>query len=190
MANIDAPMGLRPIRHLDGSPWNGKVEKFVVPASDTTALFVGDPVMLLSGADANGVPYVKKATAGAKLVGVVTAVDYNDENLNERYRLASTERTVSVCTGPDVVYEVQEDSDGGALVAADVWKFADLTAVAGNTVTGISAVELDSNTKALTTAQVRILRLLERPDNEIGTNASWEVIINESEFKANVLASV
>lgn len=190
MANVDAPMGLRPVRHLDGSPYNGKVEPFIVPAADATALFVGDPVMLLAGASADGIPYVKKATAGVKLVGVCTSVNYNDENLNDRYRLASNERLVFVCTGADVIYEVQEDSDTSTLAAADVWKFADLTAVAGNTSTGISNVELDSNTAVSTTAQVRILRLSQRPDNVIGTNAKWEVIINESEFKANVLASV
>lgn len=189
MANVDAPSGLRPVRHLDGSPYNGKVEPFIVPAADVTALFVGDPVMILAGGSASGLPYVKKATAGAKLVGVCTSVNYNDENLNERYRLASDEKLVFVCTGADVIYEVQEDSDTSTLAAADIWKFADLTAVAGNTITGISKVELDSDSAVLTTAQVRILRLSDRPDNIIGANAKWEVIINESEFKANVLAT-
>ncbi len=189
MANTDNPFGLRPKRHIDGSPYNGQVETFVVPASDAAALFVGDPVMFLAGASAEGIPYVKKATAGAKLAGVCTSVDFNPEDLNERYRLASEYRTVKVCVAPDVVYEVQEDSVGGALAATDVWKFADLTAIAGNTTSGYSNVELDSSSAVTTTAQVRVLRLSARPNNEIGANAKWEVIINESEFKGNVLAT-
>jgi len=189
MANRDNAFGLRPVRHLDGSPFNGKVEAFVVPATDATALFVGDPVMILAGANADGIPYVKKATAGAKLVGVVNSIDFDRDDLNKRYRLASEERIVYVSTGTDVIYEVQEDSDTATLAAADVWKFADLTAVAGDTTSGYSKVEIDSDSAVTTTAQVRILRLSQRPNNEIGANAKWEVIINESEFKGNVLAT-
>jgi hypothetical protein len=174
---------------LDGSPFNGKVEAFVVPATDTTALFVGDPVMILAGANAAGIPYAKKATAGVKLVGVCTSVDFDRDDLNKRYRLADEERLIFVSTGTDVIYEVQEDSAVATLAAADVWKFADLTAVAGDTTSGTSNVELDSDSAVGTTAQVRILRLRQVPDNEIGANAVWEVIINESEFKANVLAT-
>lgn len=189
MANVDNAFGLRPVRHLDGSPYNGKVEAFIVPATDNAALFVGDPVMILAGANAAGIPYAKKATVGAKLMGVCTSVDFDRDDLNKRFRLADEERLIFVSTGADVIYEAQEDSAVSTLAAADVWKFADLTAIAGDTPSGTSKVEIDSNTAVVTTAQVRILRLAQNPDNEIGDNAVWEVIINESEFKANVLAT-
>jgi hypothetical protein len=43
----------------------------------------------------------------------------------------------------------------------------------------MSGVELDSSTAATTaTLQVKIIRLDQRPDNEIGTNADWIVKIN------------
>lgn len=189
MANTDNPFGLRPKRLLDGSPYDGKVEAFVIPASDATDTFIGDPIMVLAGANADGIPYCKKATAGVKLAGVLTSIDFDRDDLNKRYRIGGEERIVYVCTDPNVIYEVQEDSAVSTLAAADVWKFADLTAVAGNTANGYSNVELDSDSAVATTAQVRILRLSQVANNEIGTNAKWEVIINESEFKANVLAT-
>lgn len=189
MANIDAPNGMKPVRHLDGSSWNQQLEKYIIPATDVTATFVGDPAMTLAGASAAGIPYCKKAAVGAKLLGIIIGFEPEVGKLDVNHRLASTERVALVCVDPSVIYEVQEDSVGGALAAADVMKFADLTAIAGSTQTGNSLVELDSSTKVATTAQVRILRLSQRPDNVIGDNAKWEVIINESEFRANLLAA-
>ena len=45
MANTDAPFGLRPVRHLNGSSWNGQTIRCFIHASYAYALFVGDPVM-------------------------------------------------------------------------------------------------------------------------------------------------
>jgi len=47
MANINAPKGFIPVRHLTGSPWNGQVTPAFVPSSDATAIYVGDAVKLL-----------------------------------------------------------------------------------------------------------------------------------------------
>lgn len=192
MANVDAPMGLRPVQHLDGSPWNGKVQKFIIPASDTTAVGIGDPVKILAGGSADGYPYVTKvATAADLIVGVVVGfVPEGVEDLDNIYRLASTERVALVCNSPDVIYEVQEDSDTVTLAATDIWKFVDFTTSAVSATTGQSTVEIDSSTAVTTTAQARILGLMQRADNEIGTHAKWHVLLNYSPYKADVLATV
>jgi len=44
MANIDAPFGLRPLRHRNGAPYNGAVNPYYI-AGDVAALFIGDPVV-------------------------------------------------------------------------------------------------------------------------------------------------
>lgn len=49
MANIDAPFGLRPIRHKSGAPYNGAVNPYYVASTYATALFIGDPVIRVAG---------------------------------------------------------------------------------------------------------------------------------------------
>src|SRR3972149_4376605 len=44
MANVDKPSGLKPCCHLNGNPWNGKVNIYYHSASDNTAIFRGDLV--------------------------------------------------------------------------------------------------------------------------------------------------
>ena len=44
MANSDAPSGFKPVKHLNGNPWNGKVNVYYIPATDGTATFIGDAV--------------------------------------------------------------------------------------------------------------------------------------------------
>lgn len=183
MANSDNARGLTPVRHGDGSPYTGAANVYSIPASDSTAVYIGDAVKSAGSADADGVPTVAQAAAGDTIRGVVVGVVPDTAN-SLIYRAASTLRKVLVADAPDLVFEIQEDSDGGALAAADVGNNADVVVGTGSTVTGRSAMEIDSSTKNTTSAQLRILRLVPRADNEIGTNAKWEVMINEHELKS------
>ena len=184
MANANAPFGLKPVRQLNGSDLSGATMRCFVPATDSTATFVGDAVKMAGSADANGVPTVTRAGAGDLIAGVVISVEADSDEQGISYRKASTARYVNVCMAPDVICEIQEDSVGGALAAADVGLNADIIyTVAGSTTSGRSGMELDSSDKKTGTAQLRILRLVPREDNAIGDYAVWEVLINEHEFK-------
>jgi hypothetical protein len=46
MANSNAPTGLTPVRYASGAPYNGAANVYFVPASDSTALYIGDPVIM------------------------------------------------------------------------------------------------------------------------------------------------
>ena len=46
MANANKPFGLRPSKTLNGSSTNMQLRKYYVPATDSTAVFIGDPVKL------------------------------------------------------------------------------------------------------------------------------------------------
>lgn len=180
MANANTPFGLRPVRHRNGAPYNGGATRYYVPASDSTALYIGDPVIIAGSADADGVPSVTKATAagGAYVLGSVVAVEPMT-TASTTYRPASTLAYVYVADDPDLVYEIQEDAVGGALAAADVGLNADLVFGSGSTVTGLSGAQLDTSTKATTnTLQLRIHGFVQRADNEIGANAKVLVSIN------------
>lgn len=187
MANTNTPFGLRPVRHINGAPYNGGATRYYVPASDGTALYLGDPVIIAGSADAAGLASVTKATAagGNYMLGPVVAFDPvegagaggRDSTI---YRAASTERYVWVADDPDLVFEVQEDGVGGALAAADVGLNADWIAGTASTVTGLSGAMLDTSTKATTnTLQLRILGFKQSVDNEVGSaNAKVLVSIN------------
>ncbi len=194
MANLNAPRGAIPVGHLDGSPYNGKVNMYLCPAADGTAVFVGDFVKLggtagatgvvVNGQDVEGMPTIAQAAAGDTLVGVVVGFLANQDSLMTKHRVASTNRIALVADAPDLIFEIQEDSVGAATALVDVGENADVVVGAGSATTGLSGMQLDSSTHAAATAQLRILGFVKRPDNAQGTNAKLLVFINEHIYKA------
>jgi hypothetical protein len=190
MANSNAPMGLVPRRYRNGSPWMGAARHYYVPASDATALFIGDPVVIVAGVDPNGFASVTRAGATGRITGVVVGFRPSATIIANGYRAASTAEYVIVADDPDLLFEVQESAatDGAALTAAAMGKNANLIVGTGNTKTRQSAFTLDSTSAATTnTLQVRIVESERRIDNTmIGTNgspgaayANWLVAINQ-----------
>lgn len=181
MANADRPRGLVPVGTLDGSPYCSNNKTFPVDSSNGTAIFVGDIIM--AETDGNVAP----ASAGnTQIIGVCTGIKVDRAvaaTEHPGYLPASTAGNVRVETGPNVIYQIQEDSDTSTLAATDRWANANHIAGAGSTTTGVSAHELDSDTSTSGAAGLRILQLVQRADNAIGANADWLVVINEHAFK-------
>lgn len=193
MANTDTPRGLKPVRYLSGAPYNGAANIYYVPASDSTAIYIGGLVKPGGTADADGVMSVTGNVAtGNAVVGVVVGVDPAlGAGANGRdstvYRVASTARYVYVVDDPNVVFEVQEDAGGGALAVTAVGNTADLTGfTSGDTSTGYSAIEVDTSTATASgdgTEDVLIVGFARRPDNEVGSaNAKVLVRLNNHFF--------
>jgi len=182
MANLNVAFGLKPVRRAHGAPANFNVREYYVPSTDATALFIGDPVILAGSADATlTAPTVTRATAagGNRITGVVVGFRPNDAIIAAGYRAASTNAYVLVTDDPDQLYEIQDDSVGGNLAAADIGLNADLVAGTGNTPTKKSGFMLDTSTKATTnTLQLRIVGLQDRADVEVGANAKVLVRLN------------
>lgn len=191
MPNIDSPFGLRPVRHMMGVPLAATINPYYVDSGDGTALFIGDPVLKVTGgsnsAAINGfpigtLPSVIKAAAGDAdfITGVIVGFMPDPANLDLKHRVASTSRVAYVCDDPFVVFEVQAD---GAVAAASMGLNANLIFThAGNTTTGLSGVELDTTSDgpdADASNQLLILRAVNREDNDTTlTHAKVEVIIN------------
>lgn len=192
MANTDSPFGLIPKMYLNGTPWNGKYNIYYVPSTDNTAIYKGDVVKLAGSASADGIyPDVAQAAAtDTTIVGVAIGFGtspnlmFDIDNLTRNYRAAATAMYVAVVDDPNVIFEAQEDSDGAALAVTDIGNNADIVVAAGNTTTGQSGMEIDSSDVKTATAQLRILRLANRPDNALGDQAKWLVLINEHVFKS------
>lgn len=189
MANADTPFGLRPVGNLVGGYRTGGVKQFSTATGDSTAIYIGDPV-ILSGTsqDINGNTYadVDQAATGDVIVGVVVGVlPVTDESL--RYRAASTQRILLVDTDPNTLFEIQEVSGGTALTTAAIGLNADFVVGSGNTITGLSGVELNNATEATTaTLDLQIVGLVNRPDNAVGEHAKWLVRINRHQFRDQV----
>lgn len=191
MANATGAYGLRPVRHLNGSAWNGTLVECYVSASYATALFIGDPVLLsptLAEKDATGYrPTINASagTAGTLIRGVITSFKPDPDNLSRLYNPASTERIAYVCMDTDVIYKVRGDG-GGALTSVVPGQNAVLIATsAGSTATGLSGFNLDEGTTtAPTTTQnftLHIVNITQREDNALGINAEYEVLLNTPE---------
>lgn len=203
MANADTPFGLKPIKN---APFN-EIPKnyYYIPSTYATALFIGDPVIKTGTSNTVAVtsagrlfnpgslPEINKATAGDtnKITGVIIGFLANPTNLNVAYNPASTERVAIVADSPLQEFEIQEESAGSPLAATSVGLNANLVfAESGSTATGLSGAELDTTTPATdATFQLKILRLVDAPENAIGQHAKWRVKIN-NHTEANIVAGI
>ncbi len=186
MANINAPFGLSPVRYLSGAPYNGAANVYTIPASDGTAVGIGDPVLDLgtstTNADGTITKDVKIAATTDVITGVVVAVlpDTRDSTL---HRAASTLRRVLVADDPNLIFEIQETTGGTPLTAADIGLNASIAIGSPNTTTGLSGATLNNATEATTnTLALKIFGFPARPSNEIGDSARWLVRINRHRY--------
>ena len=189
--NTNTPFGLRPVGHRSGATYSGQSKLYVVPASDATALFIGDPVKLsAAGSDVTGkYPAVIQAATGDVIVGVVVGFQPLPTNLELRHRLASTLRFVWVADDNELMFEAQEINSGTPLAAADVGLNINFAAGGGgSTVTGFSGFVLNNATEAVTaTLDLKIHSLVNRDSNDLGLAAKWLVSINRHQYANQIL---
>lgn len=184
MANTDQPSGFTPVGTTDGSDWHGKLRTVQFADDYAASAFVGDVVKLTGTGSVDGkYEQVEVAAAGDANIGAIVEIlpSFEDEgSLTQMYKPASTERLAKVCFGSEVLYEVQEDSDGAALATTDIGSDIDLIAGTGNTITNISGQEIDSSTAGSGT-QFRIRHIARREDNELGDFCRWIVTVNDNQ---------
>lgn len=186
MANVDNPFGLRPIRDANGAPYSGSGSLYHVAVGDAQVIAPGDPVIVTGTADTSGVPTVTRASAGStnRITGVMLGITSGNALLDGTGSITfdSTLNTVTLTSqfilvedNPKTVYKVQTD---GAFAITDISANANLVAAA-SPADGKSGWEVDSTSFAVgATLQVKVLRLVQVEDNEVGANAILEVFIN------------
>ncbi len=197
MANTNAPFGLRPVRYLNGAPWNGQVSRYLIPSTDGTAYFIGDPVTLagdagasgsfVNGVPTGGMPTVSIGIAGSTCIGAIVGFEVNPAALDKIYRPASTAMVALVADDPNIIFHIQEANSGTAWTSAEVGLNANFVAASGSTVTGYSAYVADNSTEAATsTLNLKILRLAQFETNDYGVAAIWEVLLNNHAFRTGI----
>lgn len=202
MASVLA--GFRPVGHLNGSKWNGQVNRYVISASEASVTNVGDFVQLDSndpGVDSAGFgvyPAVKRIASGTAvpIVGVIVGFEVDYSNLNApSYRAASTKRFVLVADAPDTVFAGPQDGVGGVVASASVGlNVAVALGTAGSSGAYTSGMSIDSSTVATTaTLPLQIMRVRATPDNDVTSTsrpAELVVRINTHAYNAAGLAGV
>jgi hypothetical protein len=201
MANPNAPRGIIPYAYRSGAPYNGAVRTYYVPVGNSTALYIGDPVVLITNSsDGNGIQTVEAATAGATNNGGITyavlgSFAGRSNNAGQTtipvlqsdhvYLPAATAGYIYVADDPTLLYWAQEDSVGGALVSGASGRNVSLVAGTSSNAAGYSGWQIQSSTlSAAYLYQMRIVQLLQEADNAVGVNAKWLTFINNHPFNS------
>ena len=209
MANKSRINGFKPVKHLNGAPYNGQANLYEVPAGEAVPVFVGDLVKL-SDAPTSLYPAVEavvgasaQIAAGPILGAVVGIVNVKTDPTSgilstgsisldtPVYRPASTKQFVLVCDSDDVVYEAEADASVAASsIGLNVGVGA--SAHTNSLLTGASPMYVYSTTAPDTTSTrpLQILGIVNRPDNEIGANSKVLVRINVQSYGSVGVAGV
>ena len=179
MANRDAAFGFKPYGNVL------RVNLYGFVTGYATAVYHGDLVEFDDAGYTTGyggqVAGVQKEETGPFLGVVVGLMDYKMDPI--MYLVAST--TGSVVAGfalvadhPDQLFVAQEDGDTDQLELADIGLNVCAKGTGGNTATGISTQEIDSNTHGTTTTLgLKIMNIYEN-DTPSSAYSRWIVKIN------------
>lgn len=202
MASVLA--GFRPVKHMNGSPYTGQVNRYMISVSDTQATNVGDFVQLSDNAalvDTVGfgvyaaVERIGSGTA-VPIVGVIVGFEPDYTNLNTpNFRAASTRRVALVADASDLLFAAPQDAVGGVVAAASVGLNVSINlGTAGTSGAYASGMTVDSSTVAVTaTIPLQVMGIVASPDNdETSTSRPAEVLvrINTHAFNAAGLLGV
>lgn len=194
MANTSRINGFRPVKHLNGSPYNGQANLYYV-SSASDEILVGDVVKLAGSADANGIPTVDLSGASDVSVGVVVGIMQSkfdpvgkmttgavSLDLPAAAQIAvSGSGYVMVADSPDVVFEVE--TSNGTPAVADIGLNASHAVGARTAATVTSPATIDMGTEAATsTLNFKLLGFSQKVGNEVAASAKMLVMFNVHQF--------
>ena len=179
MANVAEKYGLKPVRKLDGSPFINAQNRYRIASGYATAIFQGDLVKPVTGGG------IERAVANTsdRVVGVFNGVFYTDPTTQKptfkNYYpggVAASDIIANVIDDPNVVYSIDSD---GAFAVADIFKNFAITNVTGNTLTGISEVQLDYSVSGLTTSGtvLQAIDISQDTQNDTAGSANVDVLV-------------
>lgn len=179
MALTAAPYGLKPVNRVDGMPYAGAVQEFLIdPAGEGTNLFYGQVVII--GADgyialstATGADLTTNNLGGSSVgaIGVFVGCEYTNaqgQRIWSQYYPSGTTGVVNckVITDPNVVFQGQLDGSGEQTVLGTNTFFAAVQSTStGSTQNGNSTTALES-TVVTTAAAFRIVGFASTPGDD------------------------
>jgi hypothetical protein len=182
MSTTSQPFGLRPAFSPSGVL---RPTAYSIASGYSANILQNQPVKI----GANGT--IEAAAIGERFIGTFQGVEFTDTDGRRRVSnkwtasLAATDIVAYVTLDPTIVYEIQAN---GSIAVSDIGSQADYTAItAGSTVTGLSALMLDTATLTNTgNASLRIIGIASGPDNVAGDNFTIvEVQVSEHQNVAD-----
>ncbi len=182
MSTTSQPFGLRPAFSPSGVI---RPTAYSIITGYSANILQNQPVKIA----ANGT--IEAAAIGDRFVGTFQGVEFTDTDGRRRVSnkwtasTAATDIIAYVTLDPTIVYEIQAN---GSIAVSDIGSQADFTTItAGSTVTGLSALMLDTATLTNTgNAALRIIGIATGPDNVAGDNFTIvEVQVSEHQNVAD-----
>lgn len=192
MASTSSPYGLRPINLLGGQGYAGSTRLYAIPASYSTSIQYGDPVIITNTGSTRGTLARFNATTtattvtstggGFGFVGVFLGCTFTDPTYGKVFRQnytagnTATDIEAYVVDDPDALFQVQADNTLGQTALG--CNAALIQTVAGNSGANInSGVALQASSIATTaTLPVRIVDFVDSTTSQIG-DAFTDVIV-------------
>lgn len=163
MALTASPYGLKPVKRVDGMPYAGATDTFLInPAGTATNIFYGQVVAL----DTNGYVVLMTATGAdgstnafpAGTIGVFMGCEYvnaQGQVINSQFYPSGTTGVVTakVVTDPNVTFQAQLDGSGAqAVLGANTFFAAAQSTSTGSTQYGVSTSALESTVQTAAAA--------------------------------------
>lgn len=188
MANTSSVNGFKPVKHQNGSPYNGQANIYEFAVGETVPLFVGDAVVRSTAASTSGYVTVKSLSAHATdandvVAGVVQGVVVGVVNAKldpitgkmtagsvaldtPQWAPAGTKTFVMVADAIDLIHEIQSTA---SFALADIGLNGDVGVLANATAktTGSSPMFVNATAPgASATRPVHVIGYVQRADNE------------------------
>lgn len=182
MASVLA--GFKPVKHINGSPFNGQLNRYIVPASEALVINVGDVVKLSDGNSDAPYPACERSTSTTTgpILGVVVGFEVDTSNLNlPNIRQTLTRRVALVADDPTIIFAAPQDAVGGVISVNSIGLNVAMVPGADGVATspGASIMTIDSSTVATTsTLPWKIVGIVDSPDNDpTSTSRPAEVLV-------------
>lgn len=196
MANTSRINGFRPVKHLNGSPYNGQANLYYV-ASAADEILVGDVIKRGSTGDGYGNPTADLCGATDVPVGICVGVLHSKYDPGGKMTTgavaldlpaaaqiaASGAGYILVADSPDLVMQVE--ASNGTPVVTDIGLNISHANGSRTSSTITSPAYIDFGTEATTsTLNFQILSLVQAVDNEIGASAKFNVRFNVHQYNS------
>ncbi len=191
MANLDKRAGFIGIDNLGSASYSGKGHTYYIPSTDGSVYAVGDAVVTVAGADANGIPMIAQgatSSGGAYrgvIMGVLPVFENNPALLGVSLTLETTVIPASKTRGyyvqvdddPNSMFAIQDDGSA-ILTTTAANKLANFTYAAPTNAQQVSQSVLIANALQTTgsSGSLRIMGFLQRPDMALGSTYTWLVV--------------
>jgi len=190
MSNVNAPHGLKPIRHMAGGI--PRLSVYTILSTYNTAIYTGDVVELYSTSNQIN----QAAAANPDNLGVFAGCSWTDASGAPQWspywpgtQTGATDIKAYVYDDPMIVFEAQVgNSTTTGLNIADLGQLFDWVVAAGSTKTGISGNYINPTPIGTAGGSLRILRPINAPDNAVAAAGSTSACLRvECMFAEHVL---